>query len=79
MFEGPDLDRFRGHAEAAFDRIIAAAAAHAQTLGATPETAKDMAETFLIAFQGSWTLARMRRDANVLRRLPQRLFGPPAR
>jgi TetR/AcrR family transcriptional repressor of lmrAB and yxaGH operons len=77
MFEGPNLDRFRGHAEAAFDRIISTAAGQAQTLGAPPDDAKDMAETFLIAFQGSWTLARMRRDANVLRRLPQRLFGIP--
>jgi TetR/AcrR family transcriptional regulator, lmrAB and yxaGH operons repressor len=76
MFDGPDHDRFRGHAGAAFDRIIAAASAHAQGLGAAPDTAQDMAETFLIAFQGSWTLARMRRDANILRRLPQRLFGP---
>jgi TetR/AcrR family transcriptional regulator, lmrAB and yxaGH operons repressor len=76
MFEGPDLDRFRGHAAAAFDRIIAAAATEAQILGVPPDRARDMAETFLIGFQGSWTLARMRRDANVLRRLPQRLFGP---
>lgn len=76
LFDGPDHDRFRAHAEAAFNRIIAAAARHGEALGHTPAAAHEAAETFMIGFQGSWTLARMRRNSNVLRSLPARLYGP---
>jgi TetR/AcrR family transcriptional repressor of lmrAB and yxaGH operons len=76
LFEGPDHDRFRAQAEHSFDRIIAAAARHGQALGMTPDTAHDAAETFIIGFQGSWTLARTRRKSDVLRGLPARLYGP---
>jgi TetR/AcrR family transcriptional repressor of lmrAB and yxaGH operons len=76
LFEGPDQEKFRGHAEAAFNRIIAAAARHGEALGLSSETAQEAAETFMIGFQGSWTLARMRRNATVLRQLPVRLYGP---
>lgn len=75
MFDGPDQTRFRGHAEAAFARIIAGAARHAEALGFAPATALDMAETFIIGFQGGWTLARVRRNSDVLRGLPARLYG----
>lgn len=76
MFDGPDQTRFRTHAEAAFNRIIAGAAHYAQALGMPPATAHDMAETFIIGFQGGWTLARVRRNSDVLRSLPARLYGP---
>lgn len=76
MFDGPDQTRFRVHAEAAFTRIIAGAAHHAEVLGMTQATAHDMAETFIIGFQGGWTLARVRRNSAVLRSLPARLYGP---
>lgn len=76
LFEGPDHDRFRAQAEQSFDRIIAAAARYGQTLGMTPDAAHDAAETFIIGFQGSWTLARTRRKSDVLRGLPKRLYGP---
>ena len=76
LFEGPDQDRFRTQAEQSFDRIIAAAARYGQALGMPPETAQDAAETFIIGFQGSWTLARTRRKSDVLRGLPARLYGP---
>ena len=76
MFDGPDQARFRIHAEAAFTRIIAGASHYAQTLGMPPDTAHDMAETFIIGFQGGWTLARVRRNSDVLRSLPTRLYGP---
>lgn len=77
LFDGPDQERFRVHAAAAFDLIIAAAARHGQALGLTRETALDLAETFFIGFEGGWTLARMRRDSDVLRGLPNRLYGRP--
>ena len=76
LFEGPDHDRFRAQAEQSFDRIIAAAARYGQALGMPAETAHDAAETFIIGFQGSWTLARTRRKSDVLRGLPARLYGP---
>ena len=76
LFDGPDQDRFRSHAEAAFDRIIAAAAQHGEALGHPAEAAHDAAETAMIGFQGAWTLARMRRNSDVLRGLPARLYGP---
>jgi TetR/AcrR family transcriptional regulator, lmrAB and yxaGH operons repressor len=76
LFDGPDQDRFRTHAEAAFDRIIAAAARYGEALGQPAEAAHDAAETAMIGFQGAWTLARMRRKSDVLRSLPARLYGP---
>lgn len=75
LFEGPDHDRFRAQAEQSFDRIIAAAASYGQALGMSAEKAHDSAETFIIGFQGSWTLARTRRKSDVLRGLPGRLYG----
>ncbi|MGL4236895.1 TetR/AcrR family transcriptional regulator [Tabrizicola sp.] len=75
MFEGPDQGRFRTQAEAAFNRIITAAARHGEAVGLAPETAHEMAETLLIGFQGAWSFARMRRNADVLRGLPNRLYG----
>jgi TetR/AcrR family transcriptional regulator, lmrAB and yxaGH operons repressor len=76
LFDGPDQERFRTQAEAAFNRIIAAAARHGEALGETPSAAHEAAETFMIGFQGAWTLARMRRNSDVLRGLPARLYGP---
>jgi TetR/AcrR family transcriptional repressor of lmrAB and yxaGH operons len=75
LFEGPDHDRFRAQAEQSFDRIIAALARYGEALGMPPATAHDAAETFIIGFQGSWTLARTRRKSDVLRGLPARLYG----
>lgn len=76
LFEGPDQNKFRAHAEAAFNRIIAGAARHGEAQGMPPAAAHEAAETLLIGFQGSWTLARMRRNATTLRSLPERLYGP---
>ncbi len=75
MFDGPEADSFRSHAAAAFARIIAAAAGQGQRLGLSAGQATEQAETLLMALQGGWTLARMRRDSGVLRSLPARLFG----
>lgn len=76
LFEGPDHARFRDNAAHAFNRIIAGAAQHGERLGLAPAAAHEAAETLMIGFQGSWTLARMRRKADVLRSLPNRLYGP---
>lgn len=72
LFDGPEEAAFRTHAEATFARLIAAIAAHARRLDADdPDGA---AELLLVAVEGGWTLARARRNADVLRRLAFRLF-----
>lgn len=73
LFDGPEGAVFRDHAAALFDRLIAGLAAHANRLG-RPDPHSE-AETILIALEGSWTLARARRQSDVLRRMPGRLFG----
>jgi TetR/AcrR family transcriptional regulator, lmrAB and yxaGH operons repressor len=76
LFEGPDQARFRIRAEAAFDRILDAVTRNGLATGLPVATARDTAETFIIGFQGCWTLARIRRNSDVLRGLPARLYGP---
>jgi TetR/AcrR family transcriptional regulator, lmrAB and yxaGH operons repressor len=71
LFDGPEEGGFRDHAAALLDRLIGHAAAHAARLGASDPEEKG--ETLLIAVEGAWTLARARRDSDVLRRLPGRL------
>ncbi len=83
LFDGPESESFRAHAEATFDRLAAHLAHHAQRQGLSEADATARAETLLIAIEGGWTLARARRDSAVLRRLAQSLFGaglriPPA-
>jgi TetR/AcrR family transcriptional regulator, lmrAB and yxaGH operons repressor len=78
MFDDPAQDRFRAQAEAAFNRMIAGAAKHGEALSQTPDAAHDQVETLIIGFQGSWTLARMLRRADVLQNLPNRPCGPIA-
>ncbi len=73
LFDGPEETGFRDHAARLLDRLIATAAAHAARLGAAePEMA---GETLVIAVEGAWTLARARRNSDVLRRLPGRLVS----
>jgi TetR/AcrR family transcriptional repressor of lmrAB and yxaGH operons len=74
LFDGPESNDFRAHAESVFQRLIDAVAGHAQRLGLPEADAKLQAETVLIAVEGAWTLARARRDPAVLRSLPARLF-----
>jgi TetR/AcrR family transcriptional regulator, lmrAB and yxaGH operons repressor len=73
LFDGPESAEFRLHAEAVFQRLIDRVAGHARRLGLSDPEAVIQAETLLIAVEGAWTLARARRDATVLRQLPQRL------
>lgn len=72
LFDGPEGAAFRDHAAGLFDRLIDGLAAHAERLGRAD--ARSDAETILIALEGSWTLARSRRQSDVLRRMPGRLF-----
>ncbi len=71
LFDGPEEAGFRAHAAAVLDRLQQHVAAHATRLGAAGP--QDRAEALLIAIDGGWTLARARRDSDVLRRIPARL------
>lgn len=73
LFDGPEGVAFRDHAAGLFDRLIAGLAAFAAA-HARPAPQSD-AETVLIALEGGWTLARARRQSDVLRQMPARLFG----
>lgn len=75
MFDGPEAEQFRAHAAAAFGRIIDAAAGQGMRLGLPPDEARLRAETMMMALQGGWMLARMRRQSDVLRSIPARLFA----
>lgn len=73
LFDGPEGAAFRDHAAGLFDRLIEGLAEQA-TRHARPDPRSE-AETVLIALEGSWTLARARRQSDVLRRMPARLFA----
>jgi AcrR family transcriptional regulator len=71
LFDGPEETGFRTHAAGILDGLIARTATHAARLGADDPGAR--AETLMIAVEGAWTLARARRNSDVLRRLPGRI------
>ena len=74
LFDGPGNDAFRDHANTIFDAWIAQTAAHGIRLGIAPDKAEHLAETLLIAIQGTWVMARARRSSDVIRQIPDRLF-----
>ncbi len=74
LFDGLENDAFRARADRIFTDWIACIAAHARTLGHDPGAATADAELLLTGISGSWTLARARRNADVLRALPGRVF-----
>ena len=70
LSDGPDNTEFRLTLDRLYSGWIAELAFHAERLGATPDQAREMAEQFFMMLQGSWTLARARRDSHILRSLP---------
>lgn len=73
LFEGPDIATFRAHAEKIFEGWIAEVRDQATRLGMEEQAAEETAEHLFLLIQGGWTLARSRRDPDVLRRLTKRL------
>lgn len=73
LFEGPDNEAFHAHAGHLFEGWIAEVEHHAHRLGMKPDQSCQLAENFYILLQGGWQLARVRRDSDVLRRLPTHL------
>ncbi len=76
LFEGPDNDAFHAHASHLFEGWIAEVDHHARRLGIPDAAARALAEQFYILLQGGWQLARVRRDSDVLRALPDHLNMP---
>ncbi len=74
LFDGPEGEPFRTHADATFNRLTRHLAAHGTRLGLPVQTATDQAELLVVAIQGAWTIARARRSSDLLRALPARLF-----
>jgi TetR/AcrR family transcriptional regulator, lmrAB and yxaGH operons repressor len=74
LFDGPEGEGFRAHAEAGFQRLAGHLAAHGVRLGLAVDVALDKAELLIMAIQGTWTIARTQRHAEALRKLPGRLF-----
>lgn len=70
LFDGPDNESFRQHANEMFARWITAMAAHGTRLGLDPAEAAEQAEALMIGLQGSWVMARARHSSDVLRNLP---------
>ena len=69
LFESPDNETFRAHAEHIYNGWIAEVLDHAERLGLSEAEASGRAERLFVMIQGGWTLARARRSSDVLRGL----------
>lgn len=74
LFDGPEGEPFRTHADATFRRLTGHLVDHGTRLGLAPDTALEQGELLVMAIQGAWTIARARRSSDLLRTLPARLF-----
>jgi len=75
LFDGPDNDAFRNHADQILTSWSTLAAHHGQRLGMDAKAAAGAAELLLMTIQGAWTLARARKSADIIRRIPIHLYG----
>lgn len=75
LFDGPDNDAFRSHADLILTSWSARAAQHGRAKGMDAASAEAAAELLLMTIQGAWTIARARRSADVIRRIPIHLYG----
>ena len=77
LFEGPDNAEFQRHAAHLFEGWITEVEYHALRLGIAKDKAAPAAQNFYILLQGGWQLARVRRDSDVIRALPELLHYKP--
>lgn len=75
LFDGPDNDAFRAHADQILTSWSTRAAEHGQRMGMCDTDAGSAAELLLMTIQGAWTIARAKRSAEVIRRIPIHLYG----
>ena len=74
LFAGPGYDTFREKSAEYFEGWIAQMATHGERLGADPVVARAEAERTFHMLQGGWTLARAKRDSDVLRDLARQTW-----
>lgn len=70
LHEGPDNPAFREALDAIFTSWMDRFSAHAVRLGQDPKEAAFNAQRLFLSLEGAWTLARARRDSDVIRELP---------
>lgn len=75
LFDGPNNDAFRDHADDLLTSWSNQTAGHGRRLGMDSREADAISELLLMTIQGAWTLARARKSADVIRRVPTHLFG----
>jgi len=75
LFDGPDNDDFRSHADQILTSWSARTAEHGQRLGMDADKAGAASELLMMTIQGAWTIARARKSADVIRRIPIHLYG----
>ncbi len=74
LFDGPDNDTFRQHADIILSSWSARAAEHGMRLGMPKAEAEAASELLLMTIQGAWTIARAKNSADVIRRIPKYLY-----
>lgn len=74
LFDGPEDTSFKKVSEDVVSNWQNRLVHHAVGLGLSKSDAEVQAETLLVAIEGGWTLARIRRDSGVLRRIPRQFF-----
>ncbi len=74
LFDGPDNVKFRNHADQILTSWSARSAEHGRRLGMSTAEADAASELLLMTIQGAWTLARARKSADVIRRIPIHLY-----
>ena len=77
LYAGPENATFLAHSHHLFEGWIAEVASYAEQFGQDPETARRNSEHLFMLIQGGWQLARARHESDILRQLPQHLFGGP--
>lgn len=67
---GPDNPSFRAALDTTFTRWMNRFAEHATRVGQSDDEAAFNAKRLFLSLEGAWTLARARRDSDVIRNLP---------
>ncbi|GFE64871.1 TetR/AcrR family transcriptional regulator [Litoreibacter roseus] len=75
LFEAPENVMFRDKTRTIFDDWIAAVAAKGREHGLEKSHADQLAEAIWITLQGAWNLARARKSADPIRKIPGLVFG----
>ena len=76
LFEGPENEDFHRHAAHLFQGWISEVEQHALRFGMSAEHARRSAENLYLLMQGGWQLARVRRNSDILRHLPDQMCDP---